>query len=892
MSGALNSVLFDSVTSGVSNHLDLNSRPGAATTIVLNFYGITSDVTPFQGPLPRFKTDRGTDGGDWTAQELETIAAIHRTVSEQFRAWDINVTTNPAVVLSAVPPDRAVRCTIVNNSQPTSPVNGNFAISPINCVARIASLAFVGFALPEYPELPAEYFQKVAAFVAVVHEIGHCFGMRHKSNYRLDGTVAAVYGTGPYKLLSDSPDNVYPADRYKAVPVMGTVGNAGFSSGNSAYRGRRNVWFSGYAEGTGRFQVEPETKLLAFEPFSGASVIAEADQVRTAASTNATTSVATGTIAHPGGALIVPVSVTASGTLSVNLRPEIWSQLDYTYSLYNPAGTVVLSSTTTRYATDDVSTTYDTPIGNGRVTVSNSVTPGLYVMVARSFGREHDRGSMTVTMSGVAHVAATNSRTSALLIGAYVERKAQGARARLIFDRSITPASTSATNRSSWLAISGKRFDLDGSLSYSGNVADVFLEEDHVTDTVSADTASVTAADWGVAAVTVVSDAHLRLEPFVGLSAMSGGALVQDAFGIVLKTASFTGSYILNAPLFRLLPLAEVYVTSPTGTTTSVYTPTLVSNTLTASTFVPASPPGTELSVVFTAKDILRNTVTTGPYSMTYNGVAWIQAVLSVSQEPGVAVLDFVLNAPVVPGIVQDPFFSLLRTGSEGTLGTYESIILGQGPDENTLRVTLTYDVESSPTFPHDQWSTGLSTGLLSPSVGGYFVQTPFSGNIKFHRVVSCRYVQGGLEEGGALYFVFIELTFDADYDISQGNDVAGAFGLAYFGYSRENVTDYFGILTETSQTGPRTILLKYVADPSQPLPQLPYMTLDPYEYLDFVDGRDLYVPILFIEGSPGAPTPQGLGFPGLLGLPAGYAQVIEEVDENAPLVVLQVEVP
>ncbi|NBS05607.1 MAG: hypothetical protein EBS64_10570 [Verrucomicrobia bacterium] len=165
----------------------LHSRSGAAKVLYLDFKGHTTPVSASWGNatpivIPAFKLPGTTSANDQL--NLNAIRDIWLHVSEDFAAWDIDVTTE-------VPPStaRGQRCVIggnvvtdfAPNFSPAEDLTGVMGISLMNFGSLLNgtdanNFVFLSDGIPSGSPTTSNY---EITILCVAHEVGHTFGLEH-----------------------------------------------------------------------------------------------------------------------------------------------------------------------------------------------------------------------------------------------------------------------------------------------------------------------------------------------------------------------------------------------------------------------------------------------------------------------------------------------------------------------------------------------------------------------------------------------------------------------------------------------------------------------------------------------------------------------------------------
>ena len=201
----------------------LNSRPGAAYTIYLDFGGFTFGAgswlpgvfDPYNGDNPVNPT---LPTGTFDAAQQDVIRGTWASLASNYRSFDINITTvDPAVAAGQAATDAlrqdyydsqvGLAHTVFTPTDPTG-VSGLSLLGVLGSVrppgsGQHTNFAFTGFIDRGDGAGQPNYLYKVAA-----HENGHILGLNHQ-----DDTIGGVYngGYGLGDTFDSSPDPGYQA---------------------------------------------------------------------------------------------------------------------------------------------------------------------------------------------------------------------------------------------------------------------------------------------------------------------------------------------------------------------------------------------------------------------------------------------------------------------------------------------------------------------------------------------------------------------------------------------------------------------------------------------------------------------------------------------------------
>ena len=155
----------------------LNSNPGAGPTLFLDFDGQTVQTTYWNGGTAFYATPYA-----FTSDQINTM---FKMVAEDFRPFQMNVTTDSAVYFAA-PANRRQRMIITTYSSWYGNAGG---------VAYTGSFRW-GLEIPAFvfSNLLGNNFKYVAE--AISHEAGHTLGLQHQSSYDANCSFVSEYNSG------------------------------------------------------------------------------------------------------------------------------------------------------------------------------------------------------------------------------------------------------------------------------------------------------------------------------------------------------------------------------------------------------------------------------------------------------------------------------------------------------------------------------------------------------------------------------------------------------------------------------------------------------------------------------------------------------------------------
>ena len=155
----------------------LNSHPGAAPTIYLDFDGQTVQTAYWNGGNAFYATPY-----TFTSDQINTM---FKMVAEDFRPFQVNITTDSSVYFAA-PINRRQRMIVTTNSSWYGNAGG---------VAYTGSFRW-GLEIPAFvfSNLLGNNFKYVAE--AISHEAGHTLGLQHQSSYDANCNFISEYNSG------------------------------------------------------------------------------------------------------------------------------------------------------------------------------------------------------------------------------------------------------------------------------------------------------------------------------------------------------------------------------------------------------------------------------------------------------------------------------------------------------------------------------------------------------------------------------------------------------------------------------------------------------------------------------------------------------------------------
>jgi hypothetical protein len=155
----------------------LNSYPTARATIYLDFDGqyVNGSVWNWAGPI----------NAQPAALTPAQIAEIHERVAEDYRIFNLNITTDSTVYFAA-PPKQRMRVIVTPTYEWYAPAGGVSFVGSFTWGDETPAWVFSG--------LLGNSVKKVAE--AISHEAGHTLGLQHQSSYDANCVKTAEYAAG------------------------------------------------------------------------------------------------------------------------------------------------------------------------------------------------------------------------------------------------------------------------------------------------------------------------------------------------------------------------------------------------------------------------------------------------------------------------------------------------------------------------------------------------------------------------------------------------------------------------------------------------------------------------------------------------------------------------
>jgi hypothetical protein len=155
----------------------LNSFPSAKATIFLDFDGQFVEGTSWNGGTPFYAASSGFSD--------DQITEVFNRVSEDYRPFNINITTDSSVFFSA-PYDKRIRVIVTNTSAWYSNVGG---------VSYTGSFTW-GDDTPAFVFVDRLAYSTKNVAECCSHESGHTLGLSHQAKYNGSCTLIATYNDG------------------------------------------------------------------------------------------------------------------------------------------------------------------------------------------------------------------------------------------------------------------------------------------------------------------------------------------------------------------------------------------------------------------------------------------------------------------------------------------------------------------------------------------------------------------------------------------------------------------------------------------------------------------------------------------------------------------------
>ncbi|MHB1036352.1 MAG: hypothetical protein ACYC0Y_17045, partial [Pirellulales bacterium] len=322
----------------------LNSNPGAAATLYLDFNGHSEVTWGGYSDISTPVFDMDGDATTFSSTELATITEVWKRVSEDYAPFRINVSTvDPGNFADGV----SLRASIGGNG---SWIGNYGGVAYINSFTNyLANTVYI------FSDNLGHGFAKYVA-EATSHEAGHGFGLYHQSTY--DGTGAKT--------------NEYNPGNTNWAPIMGV-----------SYYAARSTWYNGTSTSATTYQDDVTVLSRSANGF-GYRPDDHGNTVGTATALSVANNQATGS-----GILTTTADVdyfsftTGSGQVSFTLNvAEVGPDLDARLELRRATGEVIASAD---------------PSGSLTATVSATVSAGDYRLAVSSHGTYGDVGQYSIS---------------------------------------------------------------------------------------------------------------------------------------------------------------------------------------------------------------------------------------------------------------------------------------------------------------------------------------------------------------------------------------------------------------------------------------------------------------------------------------------------------------
>lgn len=239
VSSAANPPVPIASTAQLTNAFKLHSKPGAGKTIYLNFVGYTATRTAWapSSSIVAPAYDLSGNPAVFDDNERSNIISIWNRVSEDYIAFDVDVTTEPPSS------DALIRSSAADSSYGTQVVITKTGTVSCNC-GGVAYVGVVSMVNNTYYQ-PAWVFQQSLAnnekyiAEAISHEAGHTLGLIHDGQTNGGTTVgyysghgsgdtgwAPIMGVGYYKNVTQWSGGAYPGanNQQNDIAVMASNG--------------------------------------------------------------------------------------------------------------------------------------------------------------------------------------------------------------------------------------------------------------------------------------------------------------------------------------------------------------------------------------------------------------------------------------------------------------------------------------------------------------------------------------------------------------------------------------------------------------------------------------------------------------------------------------------
>jgi hypothetical protein len=325
----------------------LNSDPGAAASLYLNFSGMYEPTWGAYSNVntPQFHLDGAGPG--FTPTEVGVINEVWARVSEIYSPFNINVTTS-------APPD------LSHGRTQIVAIGGSY-----NDWFHVAAggISYVGsFSNPSLPNVSHVFVDGTAGVaqyiaIAAAHEAGHGFGLNHQSTFDAAGNVVQEYNPG----------------NSATAPILGL-----------AYSAARALWWVGPSD-TGHGAAIQDDEAVIAGPANGfgyrPDYFGQSEPTATALPFTNGHSGAVGVIDTPGSADYFTFTTTGGAASFTVSGAAIGATLHARLELWSAAGLVAVGAS---------------PSALG-ASISTTLAAGKYYVVVRSYGGVGDVGQYALS---------------------------------------------------------------------------------------------------------------------------------------------------------------------------------------------------------------------------------------------------------------------------------------------------------------------------------------------------------------------------------------------------------------------------------------------------------------------------------------------------------------
>lgn len=341
-----------------ANVFDLDSRPSSSRALYLDFDGHSANdpewtTVGYVGPIVSAPFDIDGNPGSFSAAEQAEIFEVWQRVAEDYRAFDVNVTTRaPGAIDICVTPGRVedqIQRVVITPSNFT----GQGGVVGVALLGSFAS----GADRPAYvfTELPSKQSSKTIG-EGVSHEAGHTFGLRHDGDqtnpeyYDGHGSWAPIMGRpldpnrpvtqwsrGEYLGANRQEDDLaiiaqlvgYRPDDHGDTAQSATVVPANSTSaGNVGRTGDRDVFAVDVLDGTLAVQLRPPAGQASWSNLAA----------RLTVRNSAGGVVVTTEPSAPSGWVVNVAPVVAAGRYTLEVEPVGWLTASTGFTTYGSLG--------------------------------------------------------------------------------------------------------------------------------------------------------------------------------------------------------------------------------------------------------------------------------------------------------------------------------------------------------------------------------------------------------------------------------------------------------------------------------------------------------------------------------------------------------------------------